>query len=403
MMLCRWLLLTSLVLVGCGASGDTSSGGDDTTGQTDLAADLHRALLTSLADQVILPTYRDFHTACKALETAAATYKGSMSEGEHAAVQEAWRSAMVIWQRAEVLQIGPAGSMTSVIGGQDIRAEIYSWPTVNPCRVDQELVEAAYVDVDAFAGELTNVRGLDALEYLLFGPEFDNDCKPNSAINEDGSWQALVDSGEMPERRAAYAHGLAVLLERDAAALVNVWEEGAPAFLAELTGAGTSSQVYATAQEALNSVSDAMFYVEKQTKDMKLAVPAGISGCDADVCPEELESLWAHHSKENVLANIEALQLLFLGGETGIDASGFDDLLVGMGREVLATEMTDKLAAAHSAVEAVEGSLAEALSAGPGSIEAAYEALKAALDLFKTEFVGSLDLEIPNRVAADND
>ena len=37
------------------------------------------------------------------------------------------------------MQLGPAGSSLSAVAGADIRDEIYSWPTINPCRIDAVL------------------------------------------------------------------------------------------------------------------------------------------------------------------------------------------------------------------------------------------------------------------------
>ncbi len=443
-----WLLVVGLLLPGCGGDGDTSGttpGGTDVSSsvpdtassapdaesdattpaprtdagaETDTeprpstdtggdgprpAADVHRELLKSLGETIIVPIYKDFHAACEELEVAASAYANSVSEEDRAATQLAWRTAMSLWQHAEVFQVGPAGSMTTAIGGQDLRAEIYSWPTVNPCRVDQETLEGAYSDTSAFAGELANVRGLDALEYLLFGPATENGCKVSSSINKNGDWQAALDAGEIPAKRAAYAHALAILLVEQAEGLVNIWEEGDSAFIAELSGAGTTGTVYTSAQEALNSVTDAMFYAEKQTKDMKLATPIGISACEADTCPEDLESLYANHSKENVIANVRAFQLLFLGAAPGTDAPGFDDLLKGVGQEGMATDIADKIANALTVLEGIEGSFADALASNPEVVEDGYVALKAAMDIFKTEFMSALDLEIPNRAAGDND
>jgi predicted lipoprotein len=364
---------------------------------------VHRLLLAELADNVILPTYRAFHAASLALESAAEAHAGSLTVDDLTTLQGAWRQAMTVWQHAEVLQIGPAGSMTTALGGEDRRSEIYSWPTVNACRVDQELTEEAHTDPDIFNEELVNVRGLDAMEYLLFSVLEVNQCKVQSAINSSGGWQELLDSGLLPAKRATYVHTLSVLVEREAKELLEVWESDQTGFLAELTSAGVSSEVYATAHTALNAVSDAMFYVDKQTKDMKLAHPVGISACNEATCPDALESLWAHHSRENVLSNVEALQWLFHGGPDADQALGFDDVLLEMGNPELAADLTVKLTEAVSALSVIELSFVEALSTDPEAVVGVYAAVKSVTDLLKTEFVGMLDLEIPNRAAGDND
>jgi len=367
-------------------------------------ADVHRALLASLAEHVIIKTYTDFLAAAQTLVTATAAYAASPDADGQEQARAAFADAMNIWQRAEVLQIGPAGSMTSALGGEDLRDEIYSWPSVNSCRVDQEVVEQAYADVAAFGEELTNVRGLDALEYLLYPPETGNGCKASSSINKNGDWEAVVASGELDARRAAYSATLASLLADEASALLDRWTQGAGKFSDVLATAGTGSEIYGTAQDGLNAVSDAMFYVEKITKDMKLAMPAGISGCEDDTCPDDLESQYAKRSAQNVEQNLIALQALYLGSyDDADDVPGFDGLLADMGAEALAQDMTDKLAAAIEVAANVSGTYAELLASDAQKVVDVHAAVKGFTDLLKTEFVSTLDLALPKSAAGDND
>jgi len=386
-----------------GTSDVTSPEPDVPAGET--AADVHRALLAHLAENVIIPTYSDFLAATETLVTATAAYAVSPDASGQAQARLAFGEAMNLWQMAEVMQIGPAGSMTSALGGQDLRDEIYSWPSVNSCRVDQEVVEQAYTDVAAFGEELTNVRGLDALEYLLYPPETGNGCKASSSINKNGDWEAVVASGELEARRAAYSATLASLLAEEASALVDLWTQGDGKFSDVLATAGKGSEIYETAHDGLNAVSDAMFYVEKITKDMKLAMPAGINGCEEDICPGDLESQHAKRSALNVRFNIVGLQVLFHGGDQDNDLPGFDDLLIARGESTLAEDMTNKLAAAREVAVTVAktSSYAELLESEPQKVVEVHSALKAFTDLMKTEFVSILDLALPQSAAGDND
>ncbi|HJL30595.1 MAG TPA: imelysin family protein, partial [Polyangiaceae bacterium LLY-WYZ-15_(1-7)] len=379
----RTPLLSILLVIGCG--GDDGGPSAPTDGGP--AAQARTEAVASLASEVIVPAYRDFAAAAAELETATATWRDSGSEDDRAAAQEAWRRAIDLWQRAEVMQVGPAGAMDVTVGGEDLRDAIYSWPIVNRCRVDQELVEEAYVDVDAFAAENVNVRGLDAMEPLLFVEGEGNGCAPNSSINRDGLWAPIVS--ELPARRAAYAATAAALVRRDADALLARWEGG---FLAEMTEGG---ELFPTAQEALNALSDAMFYLDKETKDMKLAEPAGLSDvCVAEVCPELRESLYANRSIEHVANNLRGFRAVFTGSETG---TGFDDLLVLNGAETLATDMLAAIDAALATADAIEGDVPTALAADPDALMPLYEAIRALTDLLKTQFLGVLDLELPQR------
>ena len=213
-------------------------------------------------------------------------------------------------------------------------------------------------------------------------------------INSNGSWDALTN---LSQARADYAHTVATLLRQRAEELRDARTNG---FAAELTAAGTGSTMFASPQAALNAVSDALFYLDKDTKDMKLAIPVGLSQCDSDVCPNALESRYAKISKEAILANLQAFRLLFTGGE----GLGFDDWLDTVGAEALRKTMLKDVDAAIGLLGSIEEpTLAEALGKDRKSVEDVYFAVKAVSDNLKSQFIGVLDLDLPKSVEGDND
>lgn len=355
------------------------------------AAERRRAVLASLADNVILPAHADFVTQSE-------TLAGFTESGDTAGARSFWPQATTSWHHVELLQVGPAGAKDlEVAGAQDLRFEIYSWPQVNRCRVDQELVEQAYSDRAMFASEPINVRGLDALEYLLFRMDTANDCAPNSAINREGTW-AQLDEADIQARRQAYAHTAALLVAEQALGLRDAWTGG---FRDQFADAGASSTVYPTTQAALNEYTNALFYLDKETKDMKLAVPLGLSDCDTDACPEALESPWSRQSGAQIAANVRGFRTAFLGG----DGLGLDDLLIDAGADALAAEMIEKMDRAVEVCDAM-GTLEDELTESPAnktSARACYDAIKGVMDLYKTQFHSVLDLEPPDRAEGDND
>lgn len=365
-------------------------------------ADAHRALLADLATNVVLPTLRDVDAGTATLASATTAWAGAPTDASlRTTAQEAWRKVMAAWQRAELLQVGPAGIMGEVAGGEDLRDRIYSWPLSNPCRVDQETVASSYSDPATLSALPLNVHGLDAVEYVLFAADGSNQCAANSKINSDGSWAALGDAVVL-ERRAAYAAAAAWLVRERSKELLAAWEVTGKDFAKQLRTAGKGSTVYATAQEALNSLSDALFYIDTETKDMKLGEPAGIQTCVAKTCPDELESRFANASKEHVLANLQALQLVMNGGADA-SANGFDDLLRAVGAADVADKLSTSIAAAIAAGGGITGSLRDALDTSHQAVLDWYASLKVVTDILKTDFVAILDLELPNRADGDND
>jgi predicted lipoprotein len=390
--------LIALALASCGGGG--GGGGD---AGVDTLAGRKREILAHLGETVMLATYRDFATAAAALETATAAYSADPSDANRTAAQDAWRAAIAAWQAAEMFQLGPAGASGAmgVVGGQDLRPEIYSFPVTNTCRIDQETVESAHESPDAFATELVNVRGLDAMEYLLFVESTENTCAALSPINETGSWAALGADG-VRARRARYANTLAILVRRHADALRDAWDPTGGDFVGQLATAGESGSQFPTARRALNDLAGAMLYIDTMTKDMKIGEPAGLVRCTATSCPEELESRWARLGKDAVLVNLRTFQRLYLGAPPGTDAPGLDDLLLEIGAEALANQLRDAIAAAITAVEAVPGNLEDAIATDRAALQAAFDALTLVSRLFKMDLVTALDIELPSNFG-DND
>lgn len=397
----RSLAFALVLALSCGDddSGTGSDSGTDSASDSAIDAmeegNVRLMTVQSLARDVILAGYRDFVPVAEALESAAAEAVATPGEETLEAARDAWRDAMTIWQQLEAMQVGPAGAADRTTAGEDLRDEIYSWPIVNACRVDQELVSGDYADVDTFAMEVVNVRGLDAMEYLLFYEGDENACESLSAINRDGTWDAVLE--EIPMRRLAYAATAATLVRRSAETLVARWDEE---FLDEISTSGTTSETFPTAQDALNAISDALFYIDKETKDMKVAEPGALSDeCAAD-CADLRESRYANHSVPHVSNNLRGFQRIFLGADEGL---GFDDLLVGVGQAELATQMTDAIANAITVAEAITDDIPTLLDADAEGLVPLHAAIKAITDLLKAQFLTALDLEAPMRAETDND
>ena len=286
------------------------------------------------------------------------------------ALQADWRAMMAAWQA-----LAPALTGAAV----DTREAVYSWPTVSPCRVDQEIVAAAYGEPGFFDAKVVNVYGLDALEYLLFHAGAESACPPQVDIRMDGSWDAL-SAEERARRRLAYAVAARARLARDIARVP------LPA------GADFDS-----GRAALDDVFRALFHVDLVVKDVKLAIPAGINpDCAADACPDEVESRWARHSKENIAANLR-------GAEA--PTAALTHALRAHGAPELATQLETLLAAAQAAVDAIDGPLADAVADEQrrSTVVAAHGAVKAFTDLLKSQVVSTLNLSVPDEGAADND
>ncbi len=372
--------------------------GTDTPNDTVAAT---RAALLESTGACVLRTAREFQTAATALETAATAHAATPDASTRDAARAAYHQAMDAWQVAEVMQVGPAAPR-GLPGGAEIRDNVYSWPLVSRCAIEEQLVSRSY-EAAGFENSLVSRRGLFALEYLLFFEGEDTACPSTSAIVSQGTWAAL-SADERAARKRAYAAVVAADIHRRAEALVNAWAADQGNFAQTLATAGSGNPVYPTTQAALNSVSDAMFYLERDVKDLKLARPLALRDCATATCPEHLESQFAARSKANIRANLVGYRRLTEGCGEGFSGTGFDDLLEASGADALAAKLRERNAAAAAGIEAVPGDdLAQTLAQDKPAVRALYEVVKNVTDVLKTELVTVLDLELPQSVEGDND
>lgn len=399
------LTLAAAVLV-VWACNDPGSTGESSEGTPELDA-IAGEVLVSLADNVFAPTHARLSERADVLSSAAATHaaavaaagaEGADTEASRQALEAAYADAARALEAVELLQLGPAAG-SSGVEGEFLRDELYSWPAVNTCRIDQELVAGEYDAADFTETRLVNVYGFDALEYVLFGDSVDNTCPPQLPINVNGDWTALGEA-EVQVRRAAYAAVVASAIAGVADELEATWAEGGTwhGYLSD-----PNSGPLGSTSAAMDEVLRAMFYIDTSVKDAKLAQPAGIKDCSAEVCLDAVESVWAGLSKEHAVANLEAFRELFWAGPSADEGIGFDDWLGEVGEGALADEMLADTAAAIAALQAVEGSFVEALTDRGDALDASHAAVVELTDDLKGDFPTVLMLNIPTEAAGDAD
>jgi len=399
-----WWFIGSLAIVAglqplaCGDNvEDPSLDGGQTTIDTPGGAAETVTTATMLADvgpMVIIPTLESYVNSAEGLIDSIEAWRDSSSSDQTDAkesAQERFADAVLAWQQVEMMQIGPAGSSLTAIAGADIRDEVYSWPTFDTCRVDQEVVEDVWDSDTFFDVNLVYSYGLDAVEHLLFSG-VDNTCP--SQVGIDQTWDSLGEEGLLLNR-ADYAITLIDKTIQHAEDLIDTWDPSEGNFSAELL----NTETYPSQQEALNAVFVGLFYLETMTKDRKLGKPLGLRDCSEEICPEDVE-YWA--SGQSLLAihgNLLGFQALFTGG----DGIGMSDLLEELGHGSVGTRMTENASVAIEVIESMNGDLDEIIINDYESAMTLYEAIKAITDDLKGDLTTILSLQIPKEASGDND
>jgi predicted lipoprotein len=381
-------------IASCGGGG----GGNTEPDAPDVVAFDRRAMLAHLADNLWIPTYDRAATDAAALKTAIDAYCTALAGGtdDPAAARAAWATAMDSWEYADAVGVGPAEA-----NSETVRNRIYAWPLFAPCSVDQDVLvrwqTPASYDVTT---RLDNARSLTAIEYLLFYTGTVSNC----AIAPVG-WDAL--GADRVKARCALAADIAGDVATQTEALAAAWRPATGNYRDQLALAGTSGSAIATEREAVNMVSDGLFYVDKMVKDMKVGEAAGIvmnaCGTVQEPCVREVEHRFADHASASIRINLRALRAAFTGVTATAEGPSFDDYLSAVGAGDVATGMIVEIDEAIAAADALPDSFLGALTDSRPAVVAVHTATKAITDDLKSQFLTVLGLDIPDDVAGDND
>ncbi|WP_164503474.1 imelysin family protein [Pleionea sediminis] len=409
-------LSTSLLITACSdnissTQGDDFNSGNDNDGGP--SSFNESALLSHLTNNIITPTFLDFEVTANQLNESVNQYctiekqfnAGNATQQERdnqlLETRDIWRQSMVKWQRIEVMQLGPLVENQNLL-----RNKIYSWPVTSTCAVDQDIVFFNQGNINGedynIANRVATRRGLDALEYLLFNTNLNHSCSETTAPQ---GWEGLSDNTKR-EQRCEFATEVANDIANNTQILLDAWsgENGYANSL--LNAADQPGSDFNNVHEAVNRVSDAMFYIDSFTKDAKLAKPLGVfeNSCQQNICPENLESQHAQHSLENIHSNLLALKALFTGEVTTHETTtGFDDYLIEEGASLTANNLRTAIDAAIADVEAYQATLKESLENNDVQVRDTHQKVKTITDQLKTDFINQLALELPATSAGDND
>lgn len=419
-------LATSLILglAACSESTSSSQGTNFDGGTTTPVVDNggsttsfdESALLANLVDNVMTPTFVAFKEQAEKNSTTLAAYcdvEKSVAAGDSAeqarldalaTAQSSWRITTALWQQAELMQIGPLAANEG-----ELRNLIYSWPAKSACGVDQDTAyyEDGVINLDQsrpydIKNRTATRRGLVSLEHLLFSSELDHSCTiANDALAD---WNSRPD-GERRVARCEFALEVANDLVDNSKVLLEKWQ-GETGYAVELKKAGEPDNSFESAHAAVNVITNAMFYADKQLKDQKLAIPLGYfsNSCGLEACPQDVESPIAANSLANMKANLAAFEKLFTGNGTEAEnTTGFDDFLDFEDGSDIKEAMLKGIQDSNAAIDAIDGNLQQALVNEKEKVEHTHAKVKDITDQFKHDFINKLALELPKTSAGDND
>lgn len=347
-------VVAMFVAVACNDTGTQSPG--DTFDR--------RAMLTSIADSVIVPSYAAFMNRVTECEQACDAVIDAPNSGTITNVRFAWSLLHYSWSAVQQFDFGPAESATG-----NLAISLGSFPT-NAAKMEFYIA----ANDTSFANFDRDTRGIYGLEYLIFG------ATGNSAEEVAAAFAANPERG-------AYLRAVIRDVKRRATPVVQAWNGVfRDAFIAN-NGTAVGSSTSLLFNEFNKSY--------ENIKNYKWSVPLGLRPGQAGPEPMKVEcyyasqfALWKNKSLDGTRAHFSAIVKTWTFFKPYLAVvPGGPDLIIQTQRQI---DTVSNLLAAFP----VSTSLADQVVRSPDAAMQVYTELQKLTRFFKSEMSSRLGIAI---------
>lgn len=332
------------------------------------AGDTRRELLGEWSTGLIVPLYAALGTQAGAVQERLQELCDAPDEQKLQAARDEWQNARISLKQAEVFAFGPY----SRIQLGSLGATLDTWPA-KVDRVEERIAGMDPITPAAMAQAGVSLRGSPVLGYLLHSTQPD----------------ALT--GLQDVRRCEYLLSVAADFAERSQALADAWSPEGGNFAAELSTAGRTGTAFSSLRDAFGEIVNRMGFTLENIRNIKLGEPLG-EKAGGTVQPELVESRFSGRSIADIEENLRGLQWLYFGDESrgfrGLDVyvkeqnADFDD------------EFRDGLSAIGSALDAIDGTLGEALVSQRSAVESISSEVGVLERLIQSDMIGALGLTV---------
>ena len=322
-------------------------------------------ILENVGNNIVLPLLSDLQTHANALAQAGTNFNDQPSLANLTNVQEAWKTAVLSWEKAIVFNTGP-------IKVQDMIIKIDFNP-VRPNLVTNVLNDNATLDQAYISNAGAAAKGFPALEYLLFDRTLTND-----------QILALFTTDTQAARRRAYVKAITEDISEKTTTILQEWQTSGQNYLATFI---SNSQ---GGNDAVNALANNMIETAENITNTKLADPLGVKLSGGTIQPESAEAWRSGTSLEHMLANLETLEQVF----TGANGEGFDDYLDALkstnNGQSLSEAIKQQINTTREALNGISPSVYEAVIGNSAQVQVAYEAAQQLVLIIKVDMMNAL-------------
>jgi len=301
-----FVILLSAVLWGCSGTEEQA------TDPTDVQETNRKAMLTSLADNIIIPSYASFKSKFDVMVSKSDAFIAKPEAAQLTEFRQAWAEAYTEWQKAEIFEFGP--------GETYVIRNYYNIYPANAAGITADISETSpNLEVPASYDR----QGFPALDYLING------------VGADDSAILQYYSGADGTKRLAHIKRLTSRMSSLLSKVTADWNSTARETFINKTGLDISSST----SLMVNSV---VLHYERYIRSGKFGIPSGamLNGVPA---PEKVEGFYKKDLSLTLAKTAQQAYVDFFNGKsvkTGTEGLSLKTYLNGIGAKDSATGKT---------------------------------------------------------------
>ncbi|WP_158837886.1 imelysin family protein [Polaribacter sp. L3A8] len=359
------LFLSIVLFASCSSSGE---GEVVATDNFDRAA-----MLTNIADNIIVPAYNDFSAKLTTLKTAGETFTATPDQTNLDALRTSWLAAYTTWQQVEMFNIGKAEELQ-----YSFYMNIYPLTVAD---VEKNISNGTY-DLDSSNNH--DAQGFPALDYLLYG-----------VADTDTAILAKYTTDANAVGYKKYITDVLNQMSNLTAQVVTDWTSYRNEFVTSTANTVTSA--------GNMLVNDYIFYYEKGLRANKIGTPVG--NFSTNPLPEKVEGFYSRvYSKELALEALNAVVNLFEGKHYNATTKGvsFSDYLIAIDKANVSTAIINQNTVAKTQINTLNANFYEQINTNDVAMRKAYDELQKVVVFLKVDMLQAFNISV-DYVDADGD
>ncbi len=348
------LLCIALLTSSCG-------GGKNEINNTD-----RKTVLTNTAEKAVIPAFKDFQNKAEILEKAVLAFSETPDASHLEEARQKWTEAAVSWKKASVFSQGPVEDMF-LSGAID-------YVSVHYPNIEKAITEGKDIDNAYITSRGSSLKGLKAIEYLLFG----DGSQPDKIL--------ATFSGKTGSQRIMYLSALAENIRISAGSIIEAWLPEKGNYTAEFEKADGRE-----AGASLGVLINKLVSQVNQLKDERVGAPAGNRN-NGEPQPELVEAIPSGQSLSLLRSEIQGFESLFTANNTGGIDQLLDKLEAKAGGEPLSGKIKDQFAKIYSRIDAIDQPLQVAVFEDKEKVGQLFTDLKQLQVLLEVDVVNNLGI-----------